>query len=516
MGDANPIRTLGDNSRPRHEGYKNTIELPEGNNMVPLRSDTIRRTIDQSADGKLCERNAEESWALLEDLVLYDNESWNVPRDFSKPVKAISLPQDVLSTSDHRLIELENQLEAHLAPKQPIQVNKITSSCEICSSPHDTQYCMENPKQAFVEYASSRIDEARGLVSNFMASQDARLSKFEADFKHQQSEMTNKIDTVLKAITDRMVGALSSDTVKNPKLNVNSTSPVLSTRSYPIPQPVIEIRTQRPKEPEQTLEDEFKDLHLNLSVLEVLAHGLMLGNSKPFDTLADLGDCVNIIPLYLFKKLNIGLLEETNHVFGLADGTKSYPIGIVKDVEVHIGRLKLLTDFYVTDMKKDPKPHLLVGRGFLATANAVIDCRKAKIVVGEGITSSDGVGARTPYYARKDFLDCHLPGEWEIARDAKTNPFKDVLVFRRMVEFLGAIPINLKRNMWESEDLIKSTINWDKPPKNGDGAWHAKIRLIDPDEEEFTKTPQSVPTSRKLSEREDPREIIDLDHFYDT
>ncbi|GKC54342.1 hypothetical protein Tco_1077087, partial [Tanacetum coccineum] len=85
----------------------------------------IRRTIDQSADGKLRDRNAEESWALLEDLALYDNESWNNLRDFAKPVKAIYLPQDVLSTSERRLIKLENQvqrlLEAHLAPKPPVQ-----------------------------------------------------------------------------------------------------------------------------------------------------------------------------------------------------------------------------------------------------------------------------------------------------------------------------------------------------------------------------------------------------------
>ncbi|GJW60996.1 zinc finger, CCHC-type containing protein, partial [Tanacetum coccineum] len=51
-----------------------------------------RRTIDQSAAGKLHDRNAKESWALLEDLALYDNESWNDPRDFDKSVKAISLP----------------------------------------------------------------------------------------------------------------------------------------------------------------------------------------------------------------------------------------------------------------------------------------------------------------------------------------------------------------------------------------------------------------------------------------
>ncbi|GKA51296.1 hypothetical protein Tco_0744492 [Tanacetum coccineum] len=202
MGDDNSIRTLGDYFKPSHEGYRNTIELPVGNNVVPLRSDTIRlvqngcsfhelwsedpnqhlkdflklvdsleldgenrertrlfqifydhvnpitrRTIDQSASGKLRDLNPEESWAVLEDLALYDNESWNDPRDFGKPVKAITLPQGVSSTSDLRLIELENQvqcmMEAHLAPTQPTQVNKITTPCEICSGPHDTQHIME-------------------------------------------------------------------------------------------------------------------------------------------------------------------------------------------------------------------------------------------------------------------------------------------------------------------------------------------------------------------------------------
>ncbi|GKE40759.1 MAK10-like protein, partial [Tanacetum coccineum] len=402
-----------------------------------------RRTIDQSAGGKLCDRNAEESSALLEDLTLYDNESWNDPRDFAKPVKAISLPQDVPSTSDRRLIELENQvqhlMEAHIAPTQPTQVNKITTSFKICSGPHDAQYCMEDPEQAFVEYASSRTDEAGELRTRQNGS------------AFVQGEVPAKME--------------------DPEL-------------FTLP--------------------------------------CRLGDYKTFDTLADLGSCINIILLYLFKELNIGLLEETAHIFGLADRTKSYPVRIVKDVEVHIGKLKLLNDFYVIDMKKDPETPLLVGRGFLATANAVIDCRMAKIAVGEGITRSvfgvkevdlgkeeapywttlekresykprlcsNGVGTRTPYYARKDFLDYHLPGEWVIARYVELNPFKDALVFRRMVEFLGAIPINFKSNMWESKDLIKNLINWDKPPKIGDGAWHAKIRLIDPGEKEFTKTLQ--------------------------
>ncbi|GJW12436.1 hypothetical protein Tco_1578263 [Tanacetum coccineum] len=42
MGDENLTRTLGDYSKPSHEGYMNIIELPVRNNVVPLRSDTIR------------------------------------------------------------------------------------------------------------------------------------------------------------------------------------------------------------------------------------------------------------------------------------------------------------------------------------------------------------------------------------------------------------------------------------------------------------------------------------------
>ncbi|GKD79028.1 hypothetical protein Tco_1341649 [Tanacetum coccineum] len=242
--------------------------------------------------------------------------------------------------------------------------------------------------------------------------------------------MTNKIDTFLKAINDRMMGALPSDTVKNSKLNIYSTSSVLSAHCYPMEDPQCSSDIHNLINAIKMYE--FEVLHLNLPVLEVLAHALMynaimdkyvdslelgknrstfiqgemlekmkdpilftlpcrLGNSKPFDTLADLGSCVNLIILYLFKKLKIRLLEETDHVFGLADGTKSYPVGIVKNVE-------------------------------------------------------------------------------EMDRDDELNPFKDVLVFRRMVEFLGAIPINLKGNMWESEELIEKKIDWNRPPKGGDGA----------------------------------------------
>ncbi|GJU08568.1 hypothetical protein Tco_1124998 [Tanacetum coccineum] len=105
----------------------------------------------QSTGGKLRVLNPEESWVILEDLALYENKSLNDLRDFAKPVKAIALPQDVLSTSDRLLIELENQvqrlMEAYLAPTQPTQVNKITTPCEICSGPTTFSVAWKTPNK---------------------------------------------------------------------------------------------------------------------------------------------------------------------------------------------------------------------------------------------------------------------------------------------------------------------------------------------------------------------------------
>ncbi|GJS68387.1 zinc finger, CCHC-type containing protein [Tanacetum coccineum] len=68
----------------------------------------LKREIDNAVDGKLRDKSAEESWETIEGLALYDNESWNDPKDLAKLVKAIYLPQDVPSTSDRQLIKLEN------------------------------------------------------------------------------------------------------------------------------------------------------------------------------------------------------------------------------------------------------------------------------------------------------------------------------------------------------------------------------------------------------------------------
>ncbi|GJZ12669.1 hypothetical protein Tco_0547899 [Tanacetum coccineum] len=95
------------------------------------------------------------------------------------------------STSDRHLIELENQvqrlMEAHLAHKSHVQVNKIASSCEIFSGPHDTQYCIENSEQAFVDYASSCTDEAGGKWFTFKPEQNNLGDTYNPSWKNRSN-----------------------------------------------------------------------------------------------------------------------------------------------------------------------------------------------------------------------------------------------------------------------------------------------------------------------------------------
>nr|GEV91835.1 retrotransposon Orf1 [Tanacetum cinerariifolium] len=204
-GEGNPIRTLGDYSKPSYEGYRNTIELPVGNKVVPLRSDTIQ----------LVQNGCSFHGLRFED----PNQHL---KDFLKLVDLLDLDCENKERTRLHLFQFSLRDQAsnwlELVPMILSIAGKIPSKLLLNTHPR----------------VPMKRELSEGLVSNFMASQDVRLSKFEADFKQQQSEMTNKINKVLKAITDRIAGALPSDTVRNPKL---STFLVLPAHSYPIMNP---------------------------------------------------------------------------------------------------------------------------------------------------------------------------------------------------------------------------------------------------------------------------------------
>ncbi|GJV41000.1 reverse transcriptase domain-containing protein [Tanacetum coccineum] len=96
--------------------------------------------------------------------------------------------------------------------------------------------------------------------------------------------------------------------------------------------------------------------------------------------LADLGVSINLMPLFVWEKLNLPDLTKTRMILELVDQTISTPTGITKDVFMKVGTFFFLADFVVVDYIADPRVPLILGRPFLRTAQALND------VYGEQMT----------------------------------------------------------------------------------------------------------------------------------
>ena len=88
---------------------------------------------------------------------------------------------------------------------------------------------------------------------------------------------------------------------------------------------------------------------------------------------------MNLLPYSVYKQLGLGELKPTNITLSLADRSVKIPKGIVEDVLVKIDKFYYPVDFVVLDTEPTAtEPNhvpIILGRPFLATANAIINCR---------------------------------------------------------------------------------------------------------------------------------------------
>src|SRR3954471_2716324 len=94
--------------------------------------------------------------------------------------------------------------------------------------------------------------------------------------------------------------------------------------------------------------------------------------------LCDLGAGVSVMPFSLYKRLCLEKLIPIDISLQMADKSTAIPIGICEDVPIEVANCLILTNFVVLDMPEDGSMSIILGRPFLNTAGAVIDCNKGK------------------------------------------------------------------------------------------------------------------------------------------
>ena len=99
--------------------------------------------------------------------------------------------------------------------------------------------------------------------------------------------------------------------------------------------------------------------------------------------LLDLGASVNLISFSVYQKLGLGELKPTSVTLQLADCSVRKLRGMIEDVLVKIEHFYYLVNFIVLDYQPvlHPSAHtpIILGRPFLVTANALINCRNRRM-----------------------------------------------------------------------------------------------------------------------------------------
>ncbi|XP_012856889.1 PREDICTED: uncharacterized protein LOC105976141 [Erythranthe guttata] len=100
--------------------------------------------------------------------------------------------------------------------------------------------------------------------------------------------------------------------------------------------------------------------------------------------LCDQGASVNLMPLSIYEKLNLGEIKPTSVTLQLDDRSFTHPLGIVEDVLVNVDKFILPADFLILDIEEDENIPLILGRPFLATGRSIIDVGKKVLRVSVG------------------------------------------------------------------------------------------------------------------------------------
>jgi len=112
-----------------------------------------------------------------------------------------------------------------------------------------------------------------------------------------------------------------------------------------------------------------------------------IGEHKIKRALLDLGASVNLLPYSVFQSLNLGELKSTSVTLLLADRFVKVPRGIVEDVLGQVDKFIYPMDFIVLDTQPVEACNsfpVILGRQFLATSNALINCRNGLMKLSFG------------------------------------------------------------------------------------------------------------------------------------
>jgi hypothetical protein len=104
-----------------------------------------------------------------------------------------------------------------------------------------------------------------------------------------------------------------------------------------------------------------------------------------YNGLFDIGASISVIPYNVYLEIKSDIdnieMEEIGMTIQLANKEYISPLGMVRDVEILVGKIKYPADFIVLGCSQDSFYPIIFGRPFLHTIGARIDLPKERVYI---------------------------------------------------------------------------------------------------------------------------------------
>ncbi|GKE71198.1 hypothetical protein Tco_1529270 [Tanacetum coccineum] len=207
-------------------------------------------------------------------------------------------------------------------------------------------------------------------------------------------------------------------------------------------------------------------------------------------------------------------------------GAGDEPMGILRDVLCQVGVTTILAKFLVLDIPVDKDVPIVMGRSFLYTCGGILNTIKGTTSTFDDIChqqfpiaaikakiEEENSDSEKEIFESRDKDGKPIYGPNNLENDSSIsnpldilNPFRKICIWKKIVAFLGSLPVPLQNNDWMTKYAESSYRKIE-----GDGTWHFKCSIVDPEGNEYNNGFQ---TKKPLKESyQSPANSVTLCHL---
>nr|GEZ12265.1 reverse transcriptase domain-containing protein [Tanacetum cinerariifolium] len=330
-------------------------------------------SLNSAVDSNLLERRTQDVLAIIE------NKS-KVRNSRNKLIVSQVKSSDVNSSSSSKIAKLTHainqQTNAVSTPMTAILkqfqatlrlafIKAIEEFFVTYGGAHPYYQCLAADGNTFLEFRENIQGYISAVVVNdnqekIKKINEVNIKAMQAQINNVKNKLRNEMQTSIQGLMSKQTNKLKDMMASFFQMNTASTSgsgPLLSNTIV------------NPKEDERA--------HETLTDPE-------LADELKCKALADLGASINLMPLSVWKKLDLPELISTRITLELAYRGICTPVGIARDVFVHVRKFTFPADFVIVDYEIDPQVPLILGRAFLQTARAFNDVHREEMNLRNG------------------------------------------------------------------------------------------------------------------------------------